>query len=201
MGVTVSDPGGGDFVPAPEGTHVARCVQVIDLGTQTSSYYKNDDGSPQKSKKVLIGWEIPGELNDKGEPFLVWHRYTQSLHEKANLRIHLQSWRGRKFTDDELKGFLLSNILDKPCLLNIVHNDSGDKTFANVSAVMALPKGQECPDRVHKLIDFDINNFDRDLFEEFSDNLKKTINNSDERKGIEYAEPPPPEENDDEVPF
>ena len=206
MSVTVSDPGGGDFVPAPAGTHIARCVQVIDLGTQASSYYKNDDGTPQEKHKVVIGWELPTELQDSGEPFLVWNRYTASLHENSALRPHLEAWRGRKFSEEELKGFLLSNILDKPCMLNIVHNEGDNKVYANVAAVMAMPKGQACPDRVHDLLDFDINNFDQAVFDKLGESTKKTINNSKERRGLaatppDAHEPTQQQGGDDDVPF
>ena len=43
------------------------------------------------------------EKMDSGEPFLVWKRYTLSLGDKATLRAHLEAWRGRKFTADELE--------------------------------------------------------------------------------------------------
>jgi hypothetical protein len=34
----VSDTGGGDFEQAPAGTHMARCVRIIDIGTQFGEY-------------------------------------------------------------------------------------------------------------------------------------------------------------------
>jgi len=207
MSLTVSDPGGGNFVPAPEGTHVARCVQVIDLGTQTSGFYKDQHtGEPKKARKVMLGWELPTELQeDNGEPFLVWGRYTSSLHEKSNLRKVLEGWRGRKFSEEELHGFHLKNVLDKPCLINIIHNESGDRVFANVSAVMAMPKGQHAPPRAHELIVFDVDAFDKATFEKFSENLQKTIKACDElraRNPEDYPDPPVGTPHDDEeVPF
>jgi hypothetical protein len=201
MGLTVAETG-GNFTPAPEGTFIARCVQVIDLGTQTSGYYKNQDGTPQKAHKVMLGWEIPGELTEDGKPFLVWKRYTASLNEKANLRAHLESWRGRKFTEDELAGFQLPRVLDAPCLINVTHSVDGNNTYANITSVMAMPKGQNAPPRFHPLVEFDLDRFDHDVFTTFSDNLKKTIDSSDERRGVPPQQrdsrlPPP----DDEVPF
>src|SRR5690554_5665654 len=111
----VATDSGKTYPPAPAGTHLAICVQVIDIGTQYSRYYD------KWSHKVLIGWELPDEQNEDGEPWLVWNRYTLSLHENSALRGHLQSWRGRSFTEEELKGFHLKNILDKPCMLTITH--------------------------------------------------------------------------------
>ena len=33
-----SDTGGGDFQQSPAGSHIARCVKLTDLGTQTGEY-------------------------------------------------------------------------------------------------------------------------------------------------------------------
>jgi len=38
MGLTVKAGSEGSFVPVPAGLHLARCYQIIDLGTQKSEY-------------------------------------------------------------------------------------------------------------------------------------------------------------------
>lgn len=171
---------GSTFTPAPAGTHLAICRQIIDIGHQYSTFYK------KTKHKVVIGWELPEEKTETGEPFLVWKRYTLSLHEKSNLCGHLESWRGRTFNDEERKGFHLKNLLGKPCLLNLVHEN--DKTnpqqvYAQVKAVMAPPKGTKSPTPFHPEILFDIEEWNQAVFDGFRDNLKKTINESEERKG------------------
>jgi hypothetical protein len=80
MGLVAKSSGDGSYTLAPEGTHVARCVQMIDLGTQWSEAYQ------KASHKVLIGWELPNEPNGDGGPVIVFRRYTVSLHEKAAMR-------------------------------------------------------------------------------------------------------------------
>src|SRR6185369_175718 len=61
---------------------------------------------------------------------------------KAKLRKDLEAWRGRIFTFDELAGFDLESVIDVPCLLSVVHRQgSKGGKFANVGAVMKLPKG------------------------------------------------------------
>ena len=210
MGLKASDSGGGSFELPPEGAKIARCVQEIDIGHQWSDFYK------KTKHKVIIGWELPScshsEGERAGEPMLVWKRYTVSLHENSLLRKDLQAWRGKKFTEEELKGFDLPKLLDKPCQVSIVHVDQGGKTYANVDAVMALGEGQKCPDRNHDLVLFDIDAPDMEVFASFGDNLKKTIENSTEWKARKEAglvpEPPdhddedaPPPADDDEIPF
>lgn len=148
MALMVSEKAGGrDFKPVPAGTHVAVCNMVIDLGMQPGF----ENGPPQR--KVYIGWEVPGETvewtdkdgNKQTGPMKIGRQYTLSLNEKATLRAHLENWRGRAFTAQELAGFDLFNIANKACLIGVTHKTSGDRTYANVTSVMALPKGTPAP--------------------------------------------------------
>jgi hypothetical protein len=131
---------GGDsatFTPAPEGVHQAVCVDVIDKGMVET---KGFDGKPPRKKHMVsIAWQID-EVRDDGKRFLVYRRYTLSLNEKASLRKDLESWRGRKFTRDEEMGFDVEKLIGVNCMLNIQHNQSGEKTYANVVSVMPLHK-------------------------------------------------------------
>lgn len=146
--------GGGDFAPCPSGTHVARCCWLIDLGVQESELYG-------ARHKVLLGWELPTELIQEGdragEPFFISQFYTMSLHEKAKLREHLEAWRDKQFTEEELDGFDLRNILGKPCVLTVVHKQQGEKIRARVGGVSSMLKGMDCPPQVNpnRVVDFD----------------------------------------------
>jgi len=167
--------GDGDFQLAPEGTHIARCYRLIDMGTQHSEMY--DKWQP----KVMVAWELCDEKMDDGRPFTVAGFYTNSLHEKATLRQHLESWRGKRFTAEELSGFDLRNVLGKPCLVSIVHNDSGKRTYANVQSVTALPKGTTAPELVNEQQFYDIDQHDEKVFESLGKGLQEKINKSQER--------------------
>jgi len=131
---------GPTFTPAPSGTHAAVCCDVIDLGTVTVTYAN----ATKKQHKVWICWQI-AEDQDDGKPFLVRKRYTLSLHEKSSLRKDLESWRGRAFTEEELKGFDLEVLISVPALLNIIHAAKGGSTYANVASIMRLPKSMPAP--------------------------------------------------------
>lgn len=125
------------YPTAPEGTFQAICVDEIDLGLVTT----NHNGEENTRHMVRLVWQI-NEKDDKGKNFLVRKDYTASLHEKAKLRSELKSWRGREFNVLELAAFDLEQVVNAPCMLSVVHN-TGRKggTFANVGAVMKLPKG------------------------------------------------------------
>jgi len=123
---------GGNFEPAPAGTHRAVCVDVVDLGMVETNF----------GKKMLLRvvWEIEA-LMDDGRPFLVMKRYTQSLNEKANLRHDLESWRSKAFTAEELTGFDVEKLIGAPALLNIMHRDGKDgKVWPNVTGIMPIPR-------------------------------------------------------------
>ena len=128
--VTAKDPGGGeDFVkePVPEGMHHAICYGVVDFGTQTWHW----ENKKVVAHKVLLIWELPDERIDvekDGEmqnlPRAFSKKYTLSLHQKATLRSHLETWRGKAFSDEELEGFKLKKLIGVNCYLQIIHKKS-----------------------------------------------------------------------------
>lgn len=146
MAIIATDSGGGgNFELAPAGSHVAICNMVVDLGKQET---KDFDGNPSIKHQVYIRWELPEERStaDNTKPLSIGKFYTLSLHEKATLRQHLDAWRGRPFTAEELKGFDISKLAGVPCLLSIVHGTKGNgDPKATVSSVMKLPKNMPAP--------------------------------------------------------
>jgi len=132
--------GAGDsktFTPAPAGVHSAVCVDVVDMGLIKVTW----NGQEKTQHKLRIVWEIDDEMED-GRRYIVQKRYTASLHEKAMLRKDLESWRGRAFTGEESRRFDVEALIGVPCMVNVMHatRDGDDRTFANVTAVMPVPK-------------------------------------------------------------
>lgn len=168
------DNGGGDFEQPPIGTHIARCVRMIDIGTQKGEY----QGKVNFKRQVVIGWELPDELMTEGDfagkPFMVSKFYTASLSEKSNLRADLKNWHGRDFTNEELIGFDAKNILSKPCMLSLTTNE---KEKIRVTGVMALPKGTQVVEQINPTVYFSLEHgeFDLAVFESLSDGYKKMI--------------------------
>jgi hypothetical protein len=126
------------YAPAPAGVHQAVCVDVVDMGLLEVTF----NGKTKTQHKVRLVWQIDELDPERAERFIVHRRYTLSLHEKANLRKDLESWRGKAFTDDELKGFDLEDkLLGKNAFVNVVHVEKDGKIYANLAAVMPLKKG------------------------------------------------------------
>ncbi len=194
MGRFAKENGGGEFEQCPAGTHVAVCTGLIDLGTRHEEY----QGKPVSRNQVVIRWETPDELMEDGQPFIVSSFYTNSLSEKSKMKPMLEAWRGKQFTEEELAGFDLQNILGAPCMLNVTHNDKGK---ARVSAVMALPKGTPKPKPAGKCVAFWIEEWDQAAFDELPEGFRKFIMQSDEYKARTGEPVSALSALDDDVPF
>ena len=186
MSLTVSASGGGNFINVPAGMHLARCYRIIDLGTQKTEY----KGQAKMTPKVMFQFEVHSEdddgnalLTQDGKPLSISKQYTLSLNENAILRRDLQSWRGRAFTEDELKAFDLQNVLGQWCMLNVVHTMNDGKTYANIDNINPIPasvKKNGLPEGANDTVIFSIRNADMDVFETFSDHIKSKIESSPE---------------------
>ena len=120
----------------PEGVHVAVCFGIYDLGTQYSKMFDNE------AHKVLLQWEVPDsriEISGKDLPMVISKKYTLTLNKKSNLKKDLNSWLGQ-IKD---KSYGLKQLLGKNCQILISHVDKDGITYANITAIMALPQGMK----------------------------------------------------------
>jgi hypothetical protein len=146
MAIIASDNGGGgDYSPVPQGTHVAICNMVVDLGKQRKEW----QGQERIRPEIFLRWELPNERlewtdkdgNAKEGPRVIGQTYTLALNDRANLRRDLEAWRGRSFTAEELAGFDVSKLLGVPCMITVTHSEKQGRVYANVTGVTGLPKG------------------------------------------------------------
>src|SRR5579863_4111692 len=158
MGRFASDKG-GSFQSAPVGTHVARCIKIIDIGTQTGEY----QGKVLERNQIIVMFELPTTLMDDGNPFVASKFYTNSLNEKANLRHDLEQWRGRAFSKEELGSFDLMNILGKPCMVSIIEKPEVKGT--KVGSVMSIPKGFQVPEQVNPSFSFWLDEYSEEKYQ------------------------------------
>lgn len=169
---------GGSFEKCPAGNHLAVCYEVLDLGTQDTTY----KGETKPKHLIWIGWETPMESMEDGRPFVIGRRYTLSSHENSALRRDLESWRGKAFTDEDFGTFPIESIIGKGCFLNVVHSENGDRTYANVQAVTGLPKGTAVPEQSNEstYLSLDPEDFDPDVYAKLSERMRETIGKSPE---------------------
>ena len=152
--------GGGQTVPA--GTHVARCYQIIHIGTIVDTY----QGEEKLVNKVRLVFELPLELADfgKGEqPFSIGRDFTLSMHEKSGLRAFVQSWLGKSMSDSEASKFDIGTLLGKEAMVSVMHRTANTgRTYADLKGASPLAKGMTCPPQVNAafLLDYDSQDFD-----------------------------------------
>ena len=175
--------GSGDAPRYPSvsvGVHKARCVKIIDLGTQKSDF----SGQISWKRQVLVIFETPEELNGEGQPLTISKFYTLSLHEKSNLGNDLTSWRGRAFSESEKQSFDISKLVGVACLLNVMDKDGKSK----ISSIMPLKAGEPIPEQVTQKVIFsleDYQNGKKEVFNNLSEGIRNIILRSKELEGIE----------------
>lgn len=183
--------------PIPAGNYVARCFQMIQIGTVE----ENIMGTMKILNKVRLGFELPTETKvfkeEHGEqPFVISKEFTLSLHEKATLRKMLESWRGKGFTEDQAKSFDITVLAEKPCMLNIIHKPSkdGSKVYAEISSISSMPKGLQCPPQVNPTVILSYDNFNDEIFNSLPDFIKDKM-----KKSTEYHNMTNPDLTEDKV--
>jgi len=176
--VATASEGNTSFPQIPVGMHNARCVRVIDLGTQKQEF----SGEVSYKRQVLVIWEVPEQVHND-EPMTISKFYTLSLHEKSNLGADLSSWRGRAFTEQEKKGFDLINVLGVPCTLNVIEGNNGRSKVANV---LPLASKEELAKQYHEDVYFAIEDYqtgNRETFNQLSEGIRNIILRSKELEG------------------
>jgi|TARA_X000001388_G_scaffold56033_1_gene41273 hypothetical protein len=180
MSIIATTSSSDKFVGVSTGVHKARCVRMIDLGTQRSEY----QGEVSWKRQILVSWEVPSELSNSGEPLLISKFYTLSLHEKSNLGKDLTAWRGRAFTELEKQQFDITALLGVPCMLNIVEGRNGN---TKVGSVMPLPKNDTLEPQFHENLQFSIDDFENGSNEAFmalSEGIRNIILRSKELENM-----------------
>ncbi len=181
MSLIVTGQDANPQTPIEEGSYGARCIWVIDLGTQQSDF------GPKR--KVLIGWELPEVMrtfgNDRTEPAIVSKFYTACLSDKSNLRRDLELWRGRAFNDQELKAFDLAKLIGAPALLTICHRTTGSgERKASVAGLAKPPKGLEVPSQLMPSRLIDLDELDYSAFAELPQWIKELVQKSAQWQAI-----------------
>lgn len=188
------------------GTYIARCYSMVHIGTNSFEW----QGVTKKTNKVRITFELPTELHvfkegEEAKPCVISKEYSLSLHEKSKLRPILEAWRGKKFTEEEIKDFDLTKLVGVPAFISVIHNEKG---YAEIASISKIPKGMECPPQVNPSVTLDYENFNPEIFDKLPEFLKLKIKSSEEYKKMmgetveEIVEPSAEEEVDaNSIPF
>jgi hypothetical protein len=131
----------------------------------------------------------------------------------ATLRKDLQTWRGREFTAEELRGFELKNVLGAWAMISVIKAmGNNGKEYTNIAAIMSVPQAVKkagMPQHHNELKMFSIEEPDMALFDSFSNGLKEKIGKSPEWQARGGTRAPAPattpssgfDDMDDDIPF
>lgn len=197
----------GSFEKPPEGYAKFWCIRVIDLGTQEGQW----KGSTTYNRKIWVQFELPEHMTEfEGQtmPMVISRKYNLKFSQKADLRKDMESWYGKRFNDKDIEasgGFDPEKILGRCGKLQVVYSDDGE--YANVGVI--IPEDEAgMPKRVHPLVFFDLDNFDKAVYDGMTEKMQDWIAKSPEYQAIAGTAPgtPPPEQEalkitDDDIPF
>jgi hypothetical protein len=128
------------FIPAPEGQFRSVCCDVVDLGIIETTFNKET----KKKHMIRVTFQIEEEQEETGKPYIVSQRFTLSMHEKANLRKFLESWRGKSYTETEAAvGIDVELMIGQNAVIQVAHNVRNGETYANIQSIMRPMKGME----------------------------------------------------------
>jgi hypothetical protein len=183
IGMRVTVKTNGDFPQPAPGTYLARCEELLDLGTQRSEY----QGQVRTRPTILVGFELPMERipsgDYQGQPFVVRKFYNMSLHEKSKLRLHLLNMRGHDLTSEEQQGgFELKELLGTGCLVTVTMSEGR----ARITGVAAMPRGSSLPEPYHpsKYLSLEAAEFDRAVFDSLPEWIRRMVETSPEYQAL-----------------
>src|SRR5207248_10446059 len=88
---------------------------------------------------MLGVWEIAAI----GRHFIVYKRFTLSLHKKSNLYKDLTAWLGRPLTNDEMVAFDLESVIGSQGRVLIEHREKDGSVYADVKTLTKAADGQK----------------------------------------------------------
>lgn len=162
-----------------EGTHQARVIQVIYMGT-VENYFG------EAKPTVRLTFEFPTQLHEfdkeKGEQPL-WRSVDINLNfnEKSTLRKIASA---TKTVPDTVEGevqFDATQLLNKTCLVSIEHREN-KKGILNdrITGYMPLVAGMEVPEASQEPLLYSVEEHDSETFDKLPNFLQEKIKNSSE---------------------
>lgn len=159
--------------PIEPGVYMAVCIGFIDLGEQYSEKFKS------YTNKGMYVWEIPSEtieIDGEQKPRQLSKEFTISASSKSNLRKFIETWNSKSYSDEDFMEFDVFEQVGKPCQLNVVLNET--KEYSNVDNLMPIPKGFPAPTTGTKLIKWDMEAWNDEIFAELPEWIQEKIKKS-----------------------
>ena len=123
--------GGGERQLVDEGDHAGVCVDIVDLGLQSTKF-----GDKHRLTFVYAteGKLVGGDFD--GQNMLLFATHTNTSSPQGNLRPFIESWSGESMTDDQIEALEISDLVGQPATLTVEHNEDGTgNTYANIGKI------------------------------------------------------------------
>jgi hypothetical protein len=165
------------------GRQRAYCISIVDIGMHVNPKYGKN------RRRLILSFELPDDPIQAGphagKPFVISKEFTASLDEKSDLRNKLvQPVEEKSLTDDEAKAYDICQLLGRPMELVIHHknkiNNPSEKTY-EILNFLSVPERDliNFPKCFHEPYLFDLNNFDKAVFDKLPEWVQKKINKED----------------------
>ena len=167
-----------------EGQTEARCYLVVYAGHFKTEY----KGKPKITPKLYLSFETPSlthVFNDeKGEePFSLTVQLPFSMHKKSGLRKFIESWRGKKYAnEEEAEEFEFEKMLGHTGLITIEHSEYNGSNYANINSIVPLPKAMKCADPINTPVFYNIEEPDPTAFARLPEWLRNKIMEAEEHQ-------------------
>jgi len=134
-----------DFEQCPAGNYPGLLVALIDEGTHYASYQNQPE---RKVRKIFFVFEVEAPGKDGADRrFYIGADFSMGydsagglvMGKKSNLRKLMEGWSGKPYADGEVPEF--TKALGRPCLINVIHEPRGDRSYARLASVSRPVKG------------------------------------------------------------
>src|SRR5690606_27917890 len=166
----------------PDGTYAARCIRIIDMGTQTHKVYGD-------SRKVNFVFENLDEENEDGDPHLHYRTFNAKLTPKADLTKAISKWMKVKIEKGDT--YDLDDLLNQPCMITVEtqEKDDGDERSV-ITSITSVPKSMgKLPKATNDVYSMYLteDGFDQEIFDDLPEWMQNAIKESPEWEELEEA--------------
>ncbi len=184
--------GGSKFTPAAPvevGTYPARLVQLIDLGVQPRKPYQGQEKDP--IQMIWVTYELTNEFmkDESGNDIEDKPRWISESFPFYNLKADRAKSTARYMALDPQveKGGNWDQLLGCPVSVSVVHNQSGDRTFANIGNTAPVMKGMPVDELKNETVVFSLDEPDLEVFNALPEFLQEKIKGNINYQGSALA--------------
>lgn len=176
----------------PAGSHMARVVGIIYLGTVKGSW----QGKETESYKIRLTWELPNEMrkfkeDEPEKPMVISKEVGFSMGKKSTLRPIVEGIIGTSLTDEEAYGFDIEKLIGMPCIISVIQEEKGDfGKFSTMKTAAPLMKGTECPPQITETKILSYDSWNQEYFDSLPDFIKDKIKSTPEYNRMQMKNDP-----------